>query len=153
MQYPSRAVADLVRWATQFGCTYMGVARSGHVKILLPNGETYTTSATPSDRRATQNARRAIAKKLGIQEQRPRAGRYKGGSKQTAHTPATVRVESVSARYAKLAKQHRILCDAIANTKRDGHPDAADKFLAELVDVEVAIVKLGRRAPLRTFRA
>lgn len=153
MQYPSRAVADLMRWASKHGCIYQGVANSGHVKILLPTGETYTAAATPSDPRSVENARRSIAKKLGIHEMRPRSGRYKGTPKPRAHKPAEVRVESVSARYAVHAKRHRELCDTIAAARSGGQDDVAKVALAELVQVEADIVKLGRRAPLRTFRS
>lgn len=152
MQYPSRAVADLMRWATKHGCTYGGVAQSGHVKILLPNGETYRTGASPSDMNVVKIARREIAKKLGIHEKRPRSGRYKHEPQQAARQPAAVRVDSVSAQYAAHAKRHRELCDTIIDAKTACDIDTARTALRELVDVEIAISGLGRRPPLRTFR-
>lgn len=153
MQYPSRAVADLMRWASKHNCIYGGVAQSGHVKIHLPNGETYRTGASPSDTNSVKIARREIAKKLGIHEKRPRSGRYKHEPQRPAREPAVIRVESVSSRYAALAKRHRELCDAIATARTDGDIDTARTALAELANVEGSIIALGRRAPLRTFRA
>ena len=51
--YPSRHVAELAKWGKRLGITYNGLAQSGHAQFVLPNGERYSTSATPSDINAT----------------------------------------------------------------------------------------------------
>ena len=153
MSYPSKAVADIARWAKKHGCVYEGVAQSGHVKFLLPSGERYVTSASPSDGNVVKIVKRALAKRLGIRLENPRAGRYKHIGRRDAYRPAVERVESVSAQYDRLAKRHRMLCDEVRSAVAHENDDARTTALADLLDVEQAIAKIGRRAPLRTYRA
>ena len=153
MNYPSKAVAEIARWAKKHGCVYEGVAQSGHVKFLLPNGDRYTTSASPSDRNVVKIVKRALAKRLGIRLENPRAGRYKHTAHHHAHRPAVERVESVSAQYDRLTKRHRMLCDAVRSATAHEDDDARTAALTDLADVEQSMTKLGRRPPLRTYRA
>lgn len=153
MSYPSKPVAELARWAKRHGCVYEGVAQSGHVKILLPTGERYTCSASPSDVNMLKAAKEGIAKKLGIRLDKPRAGRYKHPARRDTYRPAVERVESVSAQFARLARRHRALCDAVRYAQEHDDDSARIAALRDLADVEGQITKLGRRPPLRTCRA
>jgi hypothetical protein len=135
------------------GCVYEGVAQSGHVKILLPTGERYTCSASPSDRNSVQVAQKDIAKKLGIRIEKPRSGRYKRGIRRESHVAAVERVDSVSSQYDRLAERHRALCAQINYAQAQGDRTRCKPAVRELFDIEAAITELGRRPPLRTFRA
>ncbi|MFJ4173347.1 hypothetical protein [Microbacterium sp. NPDC089696] len=150
MNYPSKAIADLMKWASRHGCIYRGIAASGHAKIELPNGEVYTTSASPADTN-TRKAKHDLARMLGVKLERPAAGRYRHQPTGGRHVPAEVRVDSVSAKYARLEARHRTLCDEIRDAKSSGYP--ARGALDEIATVEADIVKLGRRPPLRSFRS
>lgn len=66
MRYPSKQIAELMKWAKPHGCEYVGINKSGHAVIRLPGGEEYTTGATPSDRNAIRAAKRGLAERLGI---------------------------------------------------------------------------------------
>lgn len=153
MSYPSKAVADLARWAKKHGCVYEGVAQSGHVKFQLPTGERYTCSASPSDRNSVQVAQKDIAKKLGIRIEKPRSGRYKRGIRQKSRPVTEERVDSVSAQYARLAQRHRELCAQINYAQAQGDRERCKPTVHELFEVEQTIKSLGRRPPLRTFRS
>lgn len=153
MRYPSRAVADLARWAEANGCTYLGVAHSGHVKIRLTTGEIYTSSASPSDVNSLKRAMQDIARKCGIRLKKPRSGHHKRGVSRSQFPAATDRVDSTSARYDALARRHRELCAEINRAQAISDVEGCRPAVRELFDVEQAITELGRRPPLRTFRA
>lgn len=152
MSYPSKSVSDLMKWATPLGCTYLGVGGNGHVRIRLPNGEVYTTAATPSSHSSMLNARQDIARKLGVRAKQTRAGHFRKGMTQETRVVATVRVESRSSQVERLEREHRTVCDLIRVAQHAGLKAMCSELVTELFDTETAIRKLGQHPPLRTFR-
>lgn len=153
MNYPSRHVADLTAWGKPYGIVYDGVAKSGHARFTLPDGTSYTTSCTPSDTNATEKARRDLCKLAGIPYESGRKNGKHRHKPQRLYKPATVRVDSTSAVYARLAKAHRDVCDRIRRMQTTGAPrEDHVAVIRELCGIEAAIERLDRDIPHRTFR-
>lgn len=154
MNYPSRHVADLVKWGKQHDIVYEGVVKSGHVRFRLPDGTFYTTASTPSEVHATQSAMRDMCRLIGVTyESGRKSGRHKRGTRRGKFTPATVRTDSVSARYERLAASHQDVCDQIRRMQITGaRSDGKSAAIRRLLAIEAQIEQLGREAPLRTFR-
>lgn len=91
---PRHELHELIKWAEAHGCRHVGTSKSGHVVIETPDGVLVRGSATPGDVNGTKAFRRDIEKAMGIEPDRPNAGRYRRGERRERFSMARAVAEA-----------------------------------------------------------
>lgn len=146
---------EVLKLVAPLGCVLDGYSKAGHLRIVLPTGDVVFTAGTPSSPGADKAMLRDIRAKLGVAAPRSKGTYKKHVGRETFYRSRAhgVRVDSVSCQYDQLAQEHRDICEQITVLQRKGDREGCAAQVRQLLDVEARIEKLGRRAPLRTFRA
>lgn len=142
----------LIEYGKACGFTVDGQDGNEHYTLRHPNGSTVRVASTPGDYRGDRNTEAEMRRKSGVTPPRPRSGSYRKGVAQAAYSPATERIDSLSATVSRLERRHHSLCAQIREAQATGAVSVAAGYVSELLAVEAEFESIGRRPPLRTFR-
>ena len=143
---------ELVDYGILCGFQLSGVDGVGHWVMEHPNGSRVRVPSSPGDYRGDNNLKGEMRRKSGVMPSRPNSGRYRKGVSKEEFTPATERVESDSARFVRLEREHRALCERIAYLQECGDRDECGVVVRRLLEIEDEQRGMGRKPSLRTFR-
>lgn len=144
---------ESIEFGKRCGFELEGMDGNGHYVMVHPNGESVRVASSPGDLRGDNNLRAEMQRKSGFTVPKPKSGKHRRGTRLADFVPTEVRIDSDSAKYDRLAKTHRELCERIEWLRLEGDVEGCRIAVALLFEVEAGFVSMGRPVPLRTFRA
>lgn len=152
-------VRELIEWAVSVGYCNDGFDGNGHYRLrFVSTGQVVHCPATPSKYTSIPNTRGQLRRVAGIGSDSPRAASYRyrpPREQESARLSSALEVEQ-SRKKADLLKQHRRICDAIADLQsRDSAAHQRPRTIRavrELLSVEESLQSAGIPVPVRSFR-
>lgn len=145
-------VRELIDYARQCGFELDGLDGNGHYVLTHANGSTVRLPSSPGDYRGDRNACAEMRRKSGVTPPRARAGKHRKAIPLQPFIPTDERVESVSAQWARLAREHRRIESQVEYLRDVGDVDGARPLVARLVAIEDEQRALGREPSLSRLR-